>query len=62
MGEGGGAGLGERVGAPRGPGRRERVLKEDLRKILEGFDGKSREPKRVTKVLRVLEAWRKRRS
>lgn len=46
--------------APGGPGRGERVLKEDLRKKLESWEGKAREPKKVMRVFRVLESWRKR--
>lgn len=37
-------------------------MKEELRKRLEGFEGKSGEPKRAIKVPRVLESWRKKRS
>lgn len=40
----GGAGVG--LIAPGGPGRGERVLKEDLRKKLEDFEGKSGGPRR----------------
>ena len=53
-------GLGLGLRAPGGPGRGDRVLKEDLRKKLEDFEGKSGEPQKVMKVFRVPESWRKR--